>query len=223
VSRPTAVLLLVAAGCAPAIRQPTPPGEGPRDPAACAAQVQDLARQSEGEPSPARRGAIAQEAMTAALCCDQAAPGTPACDYAQAIALGLRAREHPTTIHEGLARMATLLRRAAAAEPGLDHAGPDRVLSLLLLRAPGWPLGPGDAEEGLAAARRAATLFPDHAPNQLALAEALLASGQTEAGRQAARRAHQLAVEAEAAGEPEAAAWQKEALRLEKRSLAGGQ
>jgi len=92
--------------------------------------------------------------------------------------------------------MVLLLRRAALVEPDLDHAGPDRVLALVLLRAPGWPLGPGDPEEGLVVARRAATRVPGYAPNQLALSEALAANGRPGPSREAARRAQALAEQA---------------------------
>ena len=153
-------------------------------------------------------------ALPAGQVCDEGVPSTPACDYALAIALGLQARDHPASARDGLARMVLLLRRAALAEPDLDHAGPDRVLALVLLRAPGWPLGPGDPEEGLVVARRAAARFPGYAPNQLALSEALAASGQPGPSREAARRAQALAEQAEAAGEPEAAGWLREARGL---------
>jgi len=55
---------------------------------------------------------------------------------------------------------------------------------------------------------------PDHAPNLLALAEALAASGDASGSRQAARRALLLADEAAATGEPEAAAWRRQASEL---------
>jgi hypothetical protein len=106
------------------------------------------------------------------------------------------------------------LRRAAAADPALDLAGPERVAALVLLRAPGWPLGPGDPDSGLLEARRAAARFPDHPPNQLALAEALLATGAAEAGRAAARRAVELARGLAARGDPDAAGWAAEGERL---------
>jgi hypothetical protein len=142
-------------------------------------------------------------------------PGTgAACDYALALALGLQARERPSTFREGLAEMVLRLRRAAAAAPELDRAGPHRVLALVLLRAPGWPLGPGDPEEGLAEARQAVARAPDHAPNQLALAEALSANGEAAPAQAAAHRALALAEAAGAAGEPEAGDWVAEARRL---------
>jgi hypothetical protein len=57
-------------------------------------------------------------------------------------------------------------------------------------------------------------LFPDHAPNQLALAEALLATGGATEGQVAARRGLQLAEKAAAAGERDADAWVRDAGRL---------
>lgn len=206
----------MAAGCAAALqrRVGAPGAPSPEEAAASAAEVHALARRIEREPSASRRAALSREAVAAGERCEQAAPATPACDYALAIALGVQAREHPSTMREGLAVMSAMLRRVSATEPGLDRAGPDRVLALLLLRAPGWPLGPGDSEEALEAARRAVAAFPDYAPNQLALAEALVANGEEEAGRDAARRALALAEAAETAGDPDAAGWRRDARRL---------
>jgi len=76
-----------------------------------------------------------------------------------------------------------------AADPNYDKAGPARVRSLVLLRAPGWPLGPGDADAGLASARRAVELHPEFPPNQLALGEALAKTGDANGSRQAYERA----------------------------------
>src|ERR1700734_4202335 len=60
------------------------------------------------------------------------------------------------------------------------------------LQAPEWPLGPGDPEAGLAAARRAAELGPDYPPNVLALAEALAKTGDTQGAVDSYRRARAL-------------------------------
>ena len=129
--------------------------------------------------------------------------------------LGLLARKRSPTAKEGLKLMVAAFRRAAAADPGLDLAGPHRVLALVLLRAPGWPLGPGDPEAALAEARAAAARFPDHPPNQAALAEALLANDRPEEGRAALARARELARARRAAGDPDAPDWIREAERLE--------
>lgn len=206
---------LLAAACAPALRPPPAEGEPAADPGRDAALVHALARRVEREPSAARRTDLSRQAVEAGQRCERAAPGSPPCEYALAIALGLQAREVPSTVRDGLAQMAERLRRAAAAAPALDHAGPDRVLALLLLRAPGWPLGPGDPEEGLAAAQRAAALAPDHAPNLLALAEALRANDQAGAGRVAAERARALAEAAARAGDPDAPGWVVQAQALQ--------
>lgn len=206
-----------AAACAPALRPlgGTPSALSRADEAeAAAAKVHALARRVEQEPSSRRRAELAVEAVEAGQRCEAAAPDTAPCDYALAIALGIQARERPSTVRDGLAKMAARLRSAAAARPRLDQAGPYRILALLLLRAPGWPLGPGDPEAGLEAARKAVELAPDHAPNQAALAEALLAAGEEQQGRAAAHRALQLAEAAEAAGVADAAAWKREARRL---------
>jgi hypothetical protein len=118
------------------------------------------------------------------------------------------------TARDGLRLMVQHLRRAAALDPSLDRAGPERVLAILLLRAPGWPLGPGDPEAALPEARRAAERFPDHPPNQLALAEALAAAGDVEGSRASAERGLTLAQASAASGDPDATEWVVEAQRV---------
>jgi hypothetical protein len=90
--------------------------------------------------------------------------------------------------------MLDALARAESADPAYDEAGPARVRALVLIRAPGWPLGPGDAEAGLAAARRAATLKPLYPPNLLALAEALAKNGDAGGARENYGKAHEAAL-----------------------------
>ena len=152
-------------------------------------------------------------AVEAAQWCGRRAPASPACDYALAQALGQQARESPSTSRDGLERMVKALERAAAADPGLDSGGPARVLALVHLRAPGWPLGPGDAEAGLAFAEKAVALAPDHPPNQLVLAEALARNGRAREAGAAYARALALAREREAAGDPDAPEWVADAER----------
>jgi hypothetical protein len=143
--------------------------------------------------------------------CDPLEPRSPTCDYALAVSLGLQAREHPASARDQLAQMVVLLRRTALADPTLDQAGPHRLLALVLLRAPGWPRGPGDPEEGLVVARRAVALAPGYAPNLLALAEALAINEQPGPAREAATRALPLAEAAVADGVTDAAEWLREA------------
>lgn len=162
----------------------------------------------------AERLAAATSCVDSAQWCLRRAPGSAACDYGLALCLGLQARERPATSNQGLRLMVEALRRAAAADPRLDFGGPHRVLALVLLRAPAWPLGPGDPEGALVEARKAAALFPDHPPNQAALGEGLLAAGQAEEGQAALRRALELARRRAAAGDPDASDWAREAERL---------
>jgi len=165
----------------------------------------------EREPDGTARAELATAAVQAGQWCQRRAPRSPACDYALAIALGQQARERPATAADGLARMVELLRGAARAEPALDGAGPHRVLALLLLRAPGWPAGPGDPEEALAEAHRAVSLAPDHPHNGLVLAEALARNGRRGEARREYERALALAEEADRRGLPEAVGWAAEA------------
>ncbi len=213
-------LALLSAACATAQR-PGPPATGPEiatgaadQPAALAARARAAVSRSDEEPDAAARSALVREAMEAGQRCEELAPSTPTCDYALALALGVQAREQRATALSTLPAMVKLLRAAAAGEPGLDSAGPNRVLAILLVRAPGWPLGPGDAEAGVESARRAVALFPDHAPNLTALAEALRASGDETGAAAAAQRALALARQAVEAGQPEGPRWLREAERL---------
>lgn len=167
----------------------------------------------EAEADPEERDRNVAAALEAAQACEARAPGRAACAYALAQALGQQARERPSTSRDGLQHMLQALERASAAEPDLDHAGPYRVLALVRLRAPGWPLGPGDAALGLAAAEAAVARAPEHPANQLALGEALARNGRGPEARAAYDRALALARARAADGDPDAPAWVGEAER----------
>jgi hypothetical protein len=159
------------------------------------------------------READAVSAVHAAQWCVRRRPDLGACDFWLAIAVGLQAREVRPTAEAGMKTMVEALERAIAKDPSYERGGPDRVLALLLLRAPGWPLGPGDADAGLAHARAAVAIVPDYAPNVLALAEAFADLRERPAAREAYTRARGLAVAARDAGDPDAAEWVAEAER----------
>jgi len=133
------------------------------------------------------------------------------CKYWLAVSLGMQAREKPRTADDAIGRIVKLLREAGAADPELDEAGPERILALLLMRAPGWPLGPGDVEEALGLARKAVAIRPNYPPNQLALGEALAKNGDRTKARAAYARALELASAAARSGDPDAPAWGSEA------------
>jgi hypothetical protein len=107
--------------------------------------------------------------------------------------------------------MVSLLREAIAKEPAHDHAGPHRVLALLLLRAPGWPVGPGDPDLALKEARAAAQLDGAYPPNHLAVAEALYKTDDKLGALGVYGHARDLAERARAEGNPDAVEWSKQA------------
>ena len=138
---------------------------------------------------------------------EKSAPGPRQCG--QAIALGLEARTHPTRAGELLSNMLDDLARAESVDPNYDEAGPARVRALVLIRAPGWPLGPGDTDAGLTAARRAVTLRPLYPPNLLALAEASAKAGNASGARENYARARDAALTLPAAADRDE--WLREA------------
>jgi hypothetical protein len=189
--------MLVLAACATRPPQPpVPPAPEAQtlSVAALAAAIQMDAKRSDHEPDSKIRGGLAQDAGRDADACLAREPQAAACLYGHAIALGLEARVHPTRAGESLAGMLDALARADAVDPDYDEAGPARVRALVLIRAPGWPLGPGDSEAGLAAARRAVSQRPLYPANLLALAEALAKTGDAGGARENYARAHDAAL-----------------------------
>jgi hypothetical protein len=174
---------------------------GPRPTAASRSQsVDELSaaiagdsRRSETETDSKVRDSLAADANRDAQACLDKAPQAVACLYYQAIALGLDARAHPLHASDALKNMIEFLSRAEAQDPEFDQAGPARVKALVLIKAPAWPLGPGDAEAGLASARRAVSLRPQYPANVLALAEALAKTDDAAGARENYLRARELA------------------------------
>jgi tetratricopeptide (TPR) repeat protein len=165
------------------------------------------------EPKGAAREAAATRAVHAAQWCGRHHPAEPVCAYWLGASLGVQARERSATGLSALAEIEAAFRRAAEEAPELDHAGPARALALFYVRAPGWPRGPGDEEQGLEWARKAVDLAPGHAPNRFTLAEALKANGRRQQSVEEYREGLKLAVEAADAGHPDAAEWIDQAAR----------
>lgn len=140
--------------------------------------------------------------------CLALAPDDGVCLYAQAQVLGLTARERPLQAVSLLKDMLASLVKAEARDPALDHAGPARLSAIVLMRAPPWPLGPGDVDAALAAAQRAVGRDAAYPPNLIALGQAQAKSGGGPQARATFTQA-QLAVQAwadEAVAAPGAAA-----------------
>ncbi len=167
----------------------------------------------EHETDAPRRERLATEAVEICQWCVRRAPSSVECTYRLALAIGQQARERSSTALDGLKRMMPLLEQVIAHAPGLDSAGGHRVMALVLLRAPGWPTGPGDPDAALEHARQADTLVPDDPQNLLALAEALAATDHAEEARKIYVRAEAVARAAAAAGHPDAPEWADTAAR----------
>jgi tetratricopeptide (TPR) repeat protein len=183
----------------------------PRNAAAFAAAIRAKAFRLVRERDGGERTRLAESAVVVGQLCEEHAPAAPACDYWLAAALGLQARERTATAKDALSRMTDLLHRALLKDPSIDRAGPHRLLAIVLVRAPSWPLGPGDPGAALPEAEAAVRAAPDFPPNQLALGEALRKNGRSDQARTAYARALRLATDAATRGDPDAAGWVDEA------------
>jgi hypothetical protein len=178
---------LLATGCSLPRRATAPgplPAGAPTTVEGLAAAIDADSQRSDHESEGKVREQLADEASGYSDACLAQAPKAAACLYGRGLALGLEARAHPTRAGELLKSMLDSLNAADAADPNYDNAGPSRVRALVLIRAPGWPLGPGDADTGLVSARRAVELRPEYPPNLLALAEALSKTGDAAGARE---------------------------------------
>jgi hypothetical protein len=206
----TAVAAAVLAGCASMPRHPAPEPARTAAGGASAGSVEQYAAiikansdRSDHESDGRVRADLASQSSSAADACLALDAHAAACQYGKAVATGMEARAHPTKAVGLLNSMLQNLNSAEAADPNYDKAGPSRVRALVLIRAPGWPLGPGDPDAGLAAARKAVSLEPDYPPNVLALAEALSKTGDSKSSHTSYQHALELAQAAPAGLERE--------------------
>ena len=173
------------------VEHPGPlPAGAPTTVEGLAAAIQADSAQSDRATDGKVRAQLADEANAYADACVAKDPQAAGCLYGRGLALGLEARAHPGSAGELLKSMLDSLTRADTADPNYDDAGPSRVKALVLIRAPGWPLGPGDPDAGLESARRAVQLRPAYPPNLLALGEALSKTGDANGARDAYAQAH---------------------------------
>ena len=206
------LVAIAASACAPALREPPPvsniaPGSSGARSAAELLRAADAAW--------ARRADPRQAEAAQALYLDAAAADERRVDALlgamRTMAFRIE-RDKNASVRTGLAQEEVQLgqwcQRRAPSEPACDYR---LALALVLLRAPGWPMGPGDPEAALGEARAAAGLFPESAGNQLVLAEALAKNDSPDAARAAYRKALELATAAAAAGDPDAERWRADA------------
>ncbi len=162
-------------------------------------------------PTPDERQDAARRAVRAAQWCEEVAAGRDECAYWLAAALGVQAEQRRSTALDALPRIVELFERSHARIPDYESAGPARALALLLVRAPGFPIGPGDPDRAVEFARKAVEFAPHFGPNFAALGEALEATGENAGASRAWRRASLAAEAAVESGEPDAAEWLEEA------------
>lgn len=117
------------------------------------------------------RNALANEGISVCRNLVIRAPTVPEGHYYLAMNLGQLAR---TKWLEALGLVKDLdrgLQLAAAMEPRLDHAGPDRCLGQLYRDAPGWPISIGSKSKARTHLLRAVELAPEFPENHLELVE----------------------------------------------------
>ncbi len=103
----------------------------------------------------------------------------PRASYYLAVNLGMQIRLLGLEAISRLGELQDAL-DVAVQEPSEDQGGPLRVLGMLYLRAPAWPVGPGDPEEALPLLADAVKRFPSHPQNHLFYAMALAENGERE-------------------------------------------
>jgi hypothetical protein len=174
--RVAAVLAALALAACATMRPAPPPAAGATAgamaaPALLAAVQSDADRIDRSQDAAERKQLLAAATASAQQCLAQF-PESGACQYAQAQVQGLTARAKPLEAPSLLKDMLASLTKAAAQDPALDHAGPARLSAIVLLRAPPWPLGPGDVDAALTAAQRAVQRDPAYPPNLITLGQA---------------------------------------------------
>jgi tetratricopeptide (TPR) repeat protein len=99
----------------------------------------------------------------------------PEAAYFYALNLGISMNHKGLKAISKVGELITML-KAAMNDASLELGGPMRMLGLVYVRAPAWPIGPGDMDEGLDILKRAVEQYPSHPLNRLAYAEALFKS-----------------------------------------------
>jgi hypothetical protein len=183
--RLVALLAVLLLGACVAPRPATAPLiEGAeRTPLQLLAAVQSDADGIEQAKDSAQRAQLLAAATLSAQQCLALSAASAICQYAHAQVLGLTAREHPVQAVALLKQMLAELMKAEGLDPALDHAGPARLTAVVLLRAPPWPLGPGDADAALVAAQRAVQRDSSYPPNLITLAQVEAKSEQPAQAR----------------------------------------
>ena len=117
------------------------------------------------------RAAIANQGIAACRRVILLEPESAAAHYYLGMDLGQLARAEFLGALRIVREMEREFKTAAALDPQLDYAGPERCLGLLYRDAPGWPASIGSKRKAKAYLEEAARLAPDYPENILNLAE----------------------------------------------------
>ena len=117
------------------------------------------------------RNALANEGISVCRDLIIRAPTVPEGHYYLAMNLGQLARTKWLEALNIVKDIERGMKLAAAMQPSLDHAGPDRCLGLLYRDAPGWPISIGSKSKARAHLLRAVELAPELPENHLVLIE----------------------------------------------------
>lgn len=182
----------------------------PRDRSAGLALARCAHLRADIESDEARVLAVTEQGAEAARLASRG-PDDAEATYLQALNLGLYVRAKGLAAVGRLSELVALL-KSAGAKPDLDQGGPLRVLGLLYVRAPAWPVGPGDLDVGLDLLKQAADKYPEHPLNHLFYAQALIEADDSVSARRELDQARALCV-ADRFGDW-AARWKSEADEL---------
>jgi hypothetical protein len=97
-----------------------------------------------------------------------------ALEYTEAEALGLRARLRGAGAAAMLKTIYAHAKAAADLDPGYLNGAPRRLLAILLVKAPGWPQGPGDFDAGTRMLEEYVLAYPQVPEGFVHLADAYL-------------------------------------------------
>lgn len=103
--------------------------------------------------------------------------------------LGNYVRLSPVQGAAQVRRIHDYFERAVNLDPSYDSGAPLRALGTLLVKAPPWPAGVGDVDQGIEILEQAVNEFPGHPANPFYLAEALSAEGRK---KEAAKMFHRV-------------------------------
>jgi hypothetical protein len=130
-----------------------------------------------------QRADLARQGIAACRALIAREPKIAAGHYYLAMNLGQLARTQFLGALRLVREMEREFQAAAALDPRLDHAGPERNLGMLYREAPGWPVSIGSQHKSRPHAEKAVQLVPEFPENHLNLIESYLIWGEPDAAK----------------------------------------